>query len=102
MIGVPVLILAAVAYLVVTGGRSESTDDAYVQAAKAPISASIAGRVIEVDVTENQRVKTGQVLFRLDPVDIEAALHRDEAALAAARLQVVSLQSNLDQQRLLP
>jgi membrane fusion protein (multidrug efflux system) len=101
MIGVPVLILAAVAYLVITGGRFESTDDAYVQAAKAPISASIAGRVIEVDVTENQKVKAGQVLFRLDPVDIEAALHRDEAALAAARLQVVSLRSNLDQQRLL-
>jgi membrane fusion protein (multidrug efflux system) len=101
MVGVPVIILAVVAYLVVTGGRTETTDDAYVQAAKAPISTSIAGRVIEVDVAENQRVKAGQVLFKLDPVDIEAALHRDEAALAAARLQVVGLRASLDQQKLL-
>jgi membrane fusion protein (multidrug efflux system) len=41
------------------------------------------------------------VLFKLDPVDIDAALHRNEAALAAARLQVVALKANLDQQRLL-
>ena len=101
MIGVPVLILLAVAFLVLTGGRSETTDDAYVQAAKAPISASIAGRVIEVDVTENQRVKVGQVLFKLDPVDEITAARRADAALAAARLQVVGLRSALDQQSLM-
>jgi membrane fusion protein (multidrug efflux system) len=101
MLGVPVLILAGVGYLVLTGGRAESTDDAYVQAAKAPISASIAGRVIEVDVTENQNVRAGQVLFRLDPADELNALRRAEAALAAARLQVVTLRSTLDQQKLL-
>lgn len=100
MFGVPVLLVAGLAYMFLTAGRSETTDDAYVQAAKAPISASIAGRVIEVDVVDNQRVKAGQVLFRLDPVDIQAALHRDEAALAAARLQVVGLRANLDQARL--
>ena len=101
MIAVPLLILGAVGYLFATGGRSETTDDAYVQAAKAPISASIAGRVIEVDVVENQRVAAGQVLFKLDPVDLNAALHRADAALAAARLQVVALRSTLQQQKLL-
>ena len=101
MLAVPVLIAGGLAFLVITGGKSETTDDAYIQAAKSPISASIAGRVIEVDVTENQRVKAGQVLFKLDPVDINAALHRSEAALAAARLQVVGLKSTLDQQKLL-
>jgi membrane fusion protein (multidrug efflux system) len=100
MVGVPALILVGVAYLILTGGRSETTDDAYVQDNKAPISASIAGRVIEVDVAENQRVKAGQVLFKLDPVDEITAVHRADAALAAARLQVVSLRSMLDQQRL--
>jgi membrane fusion protein (multidrug efflux system) len=101
MVGVPVLILAGVAYLMLTEGRSESTDDAYLQEDKVPISASIAGRVVEVDVTENQRVKAGQVLFRLDPVDEQTAAHRAEATLAAARLQVVSLRSALDQQKLM-
>jgi membrane fusion protein (multidrug efflux system) len=101
MIGGPLVILAIVAFFMLTGGKSQSTDDAYVQTAKAPISAAIAGRVIEVDVVENQQVKAGQVLFRLDPADELAAAHRADAALAAARLQVVGLRAAYDQQKLL-
>jgi len=101
MFGVPVLIIAGLIYFFLTSGRTQTTDDAYVQGAKAPISTSIAGRVIEIDVKENQHVRAGQVLFKLDPVDITATLHRAEASLAAARLQVVTLHSALDQQQLL-
>jgi membrane fusion protein (multidrug efflux system) len=101
MLGAPLLILAAVAFFVLTGGKSETTDDAYIQAAKAPISPQIAGRVTEIDVVENQRVKAGQVLFKLDAADELNAAHRADAAIAAARLQVVGLQAALDQQKLL-
>jgi membrane fusion protein (multidrug efflux system) len=101
MLGVPTLILVGVAFVVLTGGKTETTDDAYVQAAKSPISASIAGRVIEVDVAENQTVKAGQILFRLDPADAKVAVQRAEANLANAGLQVVTLRSALDQQKLL-
>ncbi|MEO8926660.1 MAG: HlyD family secretion protein [Caulobacteraceae bacterium] len=100
MIGGPLVILAVVAWFVLTGGRSQTTDDAYVQVGKAPISAAIAGRVIEVDVVENQPVKAGQVLFKLDPADQQAAAQRAGAALAAAQLQVVGLRAAYDQQRL--
>jgi membrane fusion protein (multidrug efflux system) len=100
MLGGPLLILAIVAYFVLTGGKTQSTDDAYVQVGKAPISASIAGRVIEIDVKENQIVRKGQVLFRLDPIDLQAAADRADAELAAARLQVVSLRNAYDQQKL--
>ena len=55
---------------------------------------------IEVDVRENQIVKKGQVLFKLDPIDLQAAADRAEAQLAAARLQVVSLRNAYDQQKL--
>ena len=101
MLGVPALILAGLAFLVLTGGKTEATDDAYVQAAKSPISTSIAGRVTEVDVIENQAVKAGQILFKLDPADAEVAVQRAEAVLANAKLQVVTLRSALDQQKLL-
>ena len=101
MIGGPLVILAIVAFFVLTGGKSQSTDDAYIRIAQAPISAAIAGRVTEVDVVENQRVKAGQVLFRLDPQDQQAAAQRAQAALASARLQVVGLRANYDQQKLL-
>src|SRR5690348_2428961 len=93
MIGGPLLILAIAAYFVMTSGRSEGTDDAYVQAARVPISASIGGRVIELDVKENQRVKAGQVLFRLDTRDFQATMEQSAAQVAAAKLQVQALQA---------
>ena len=98
LIGGPVAILAIVAYFVLTGGRAETTDDAYIQVGKAPISSSIPGRVIEIDVKENQSVKKDQVLFKLDPVDLQVAADRADATLAAARLQVVGLRAAYDQQ----
>lgn len=101
MIAGPVIILGLTAYFVLTSGRTETTDDAYVQAAKAPISASVSGRVTEVDVVENQHVKAGQVLFKLDPADAQVAAQRAEASVSAARLQVVGLRAALDQQQLL-
>jgi membrane fusion protein (multidrug efflux system) len=54
MIGGPVLLLAVAGYFLLTGGRFETTDNAYVQSARAAISPSIDGRVIEIAVTENQ------------------------------------------------
>ena len=81
------VVLGVVAYSLLTGGRFESTDDAYVQTARTAISASIDGRVIEVDVKENQQVRKGQVLFRLDPADHQVAIAQAEAALAAAEAQ---------------
>jgi membrane fusion protein (multidrug efflux system) len=93
MLGGPLLITAIVGYFIVTAGRFQSTDDAYVQAARVPISASIGGRVVELDVKENQHVAAGQVLFRLDVNDYAATLDQAKAQLASARLQVLALQA---------
>ncbi len=98
MIGGPVLLLLIAAYFVLTGGRTQSTDDAYVQAARVPVSASIGGRVIELDVRENQPVKAGQVLFKLDTRDFAATQDQAAAQLAASKLQVEALQANYRQQ----
>lgn len=84
----PVLILAVVAYFVLTGGRYESTDNAYVQIAKTAVAPSIGGRVVEIYVRENQVVKKGQVLFRLDPRDYQANLAAAQAEVAVAELDV--------------
>ena len=98
MIGGPLLLLAIAGYFVLTSGGSQSTDDSYVQAARVPISASIGGRVTELDVSENQPVKAGQVLFRLDTSDYNAALQQSSAQLSSARLQVQALQAAYLQQ----
>ena len=98
MVGGPLLILAAVAVFVLTSGRSESTDNAYVQAEKVPVSASINGRVVDVLVHENQRVKKGDVLFRLDTQDLQTSLAQAQAELATARTEVMSLRAAYQQQ----
>jgi membrane fusion protein (multidrug efflux system) len=98
MIGGPVVILAVVLWFVLTGGRYQSTDDSYVQVARVPVSTSVAGRVVEVDVKENQPVQAGQVLFKLDPRDYQAALEQAEAALATAKSQVMTGQAGYSQQ----
>jgi membrane fusion protein (multidrug efflux system) len=62
-----------------------STDDAYVAGHIAPVSARVAGPVIEVLVTDNQQVKRGDLLVRLDPRDYETALAQAKAAVEIAR-----------------
>jgi len=94
MIGGPLILIAVAAWFVLTGGKTEGTDDSYVEAARVPISASIGGRVTELDVTENQIVKKGDVLFRLDTRDLTAAVDQAQAQLNSARLQVDALHAS--------
>jgi len=94
MIGGPVLVLLVAAYFVVTSGRSETTDNAYVQIAKAPVAPSIAGRVTEIYVHENEHVRRGQALFKLDARDYETGAEASEAAVANAALQVRALRAS--------
>jgi membrane fusion protein, multidrug efflux system len=98
MIAGPALVLIGLAWFLVTGGRFQGTDDAYVEAARVAVSPSVAGRVIELDVRENEKVRRGQVLFKLDPRDYQSAVEQGQAALATARLQVQSLKAAYAQQ----
>src|ERR1700733_16058518 len=62
-----------------TGGRDVSTDDAYVQAGRAEISTDVPGSVSEIDVHDNQIVRTGQILFKLDANSYRIAVDDAEA-----------------------
>ncbi len=99
MLGGPVLagIIALVIYL--QGGRFERTDDAYVQTASVAVSSNVSGRVQEVEVRDNQAVRKGDVLFRIDPAPFRIAVEEAEAQLAAARLQVESLKASYRQRQ---
>lgn len=98
IIGGPLILLAIVGIVIVLNSGMEATDNAYVQAEKVPVSASIAGRVVAVRVVENQRVKAGQPLFELDSRDVTVDLQQAEAQLAAARLKANSLRAEYRQQ----
>lgn len=68
--------------------RHVTTDDAFVEARVAPVSASIRGTVIDIRVDDNQHVAESEVLVRLDPRDWEVRLEQARAAAAVARSQV--------------
>ncbi len=63
----------------------ESTDDAQIDGNIVPIAAKVSGTVIEINVQDNQEVKAGTVLIRLDPRDYQVALDRAQAELADAQ-----------------
>ena len=88
------LALIAGSYWYVTGGSVMSTDDAYVEADKVGISTDVSGIVKEVDVTNNQHVDEGQVLFRLDDLPFRLALERADAQVGIVRNDLNALKAN--------
>jgi membrane fusion protein (multidrug efflux system) len=72
-----------------------STDDAQVDAHSAPIAPKIPGSISEVLVEDNQMVKAGQVLVRIDPRDYQAKADQARAALAMAESDSVGAHENV-------
>lgn len=104
-------------YWFTEGRYFESTDNAYVQADISAISPRVQGYVHEVAVGDNQRVRQGDVLLRIDDTDFaahvadaQAAVQAQQAALASndskiewqasnierAKAQIASVQADLD------
>jgi membrane fusion protein (multidrug efflux system) len=88
------LVLLAGAVWYVRGGAVMSTDDAYVNADKVGISTDVSGTVQEVNVSENQRVEAGQVLYRLDPRQFQIALDNAKANLAQVELTIEAMKQD--------
>ena len=76
-----------------------STDDAYVRADSTTIAPKVAGYLLQVLVKDNERVRTGQVLARIDDRDFKVALDQATADVAAARATIASKQAQLDVQQ---
>jgi membrane fusion protein (multidrug efflux system) len=69
-------------------------DDAYVEADKVGVSTDVPGIVAEVGVTENQHVEAGQILYRLDDLQLRLALARAEAQIGTVRDALNALKAN--------
>ncbi len=83
-----------------TVGRFQiSTDDAYVKADSTTIAPKVSGYIAEVLVRDNEPVKAGQALARIDDRDFRVALDQAKADVEAARAAVVSKLAQLEAQQ---
>lgn len=89
----PIALIAG-GYWYVTGGQVMSTDNAYVQADIVGISTDVAGTVSEIEVHDNQAVKAGDLLFRLDDAQFRFALERADAQIGVVRNDLEALKAS--------
>lgn len=94
LVVVPVLFLLGGGAAYLHGGRFVETDNAFVKADMVLVAAERAGRVVAIEVRENERVRAGQVLVRFD--DAEAALEvaSAEAGLAQRQVEIEALRAS--------
>ena len=85
-----VVALALIVGLFLYYHNRETTDDAQVDGHITPVASKIYGRVAEVMVLDNQQVKAGQVLVKIDPRDYQTALDQAKGQLALAEADAQS------------
>ena len=73
----------------------ETTDDAYVQADSTMASPKVSGYIADLLVDDNQSVKAGQTLARIDDRDFRAALDEATASVAAASASIANLEAQI-------
>ena len=97
-LGVAVAAIAG-AYFYATGGRFITTENASVRADKVAVSAFVPGTVVEVAVSENQQVRQGDLLFRIDDEPYLIALDRAEALMERVVHEVAALRASYRQKQ---
>jgi membrane fusion protein (multidrug efflux system) len=82
-----------------TGRFLESTDDAYVKADYTTIAPKVSGYIADVTVEDNQPVKAGQLLARIDDRDYRTALAQAKADVASAEAEIRNIDAQLAEQQ---
>ena len=103
MASVGVVVLAGAGaygwYWFKTGRFLESTNDAYVQADYTTIAPKVSGYISAVAVEDNEPVKAGQVLARIDDRDYQTALAQAKAEVASAEADIRNIEAQLAEQQ---
>src|SRR6266446_4771376 len=85
-------------YYLTSGRYLETTDDAYVKADSTIIAPKVSGYIAEVLVNDNEPVKAGQLLARIDDRDFRMALDQAKADVAASEAAVRNLDAQIELQ----
>lgn len=76
-------------------GKVEETDDAFITGRVHQLSSRVSGTVISVNVDDNDHVKAGQLLVKIDPADLQLAAASAKAAAAKASYQAAEAASSI-------
>lgn len=95
IVGMAVALAIVVAAFAYRASGRESTDDAQVEGHITPVGTRVGGAVLEVLIRDNQQVKAGDVLVRIDPRDYEVALAKARAQLADAEAALAQASTGL-------
>jgi membrane fusion protein (multidrug efflux system) len=85
-------------YYLTTGRYLETTDDAYVKADSTIIAPKVSGYISEVLVVDNEPVKAGQLLARIDDRDFKTSLNQAKADVIASEAAVRNLSAQIELQ----
>ena len=85
-------------YYLTTGRYLETTDDAYVKADSTIVAPKVSGYIADVLIADNEPVKDGQVLARIDDRDLKTALDQARADVAASEAAVKNLNAQIELQ----
>ncbi|KLU26498.1 multidrug resistance protein MdtN [Caballeronia mineralivorans PML1(12)] len=94
-----VVTLLLLVYVIRVWDRAPRTDDAYVYADTIDVVPEVSGRIVELAVRDNQAVKQGDLLFRIDPRSYQDALTRGKASLVALDRQIELTQRTVNAQQ---
>lgn len=95
VLAVLALIVGGVWYWLSSRGK-ESTDDAYTDGTPVTIAPKVAGYVVELRISDNTRLKAGDLMLRIDPRDYAASRDQAQAQLDVAQAQLDNARASLD------
>lgn len=96
---IPSLIIVGIIFFYsayINASKFESTDDAYVETHTVAVAPKVSGQVIEMYVTDNQHVKEGDLVAKIDPVDYQAKLAEISAKYESTLLKQKGAKATFD------
>jgi len=92
-----IFIVAIASYiLIINAAKYESTEDAYVETHTVAVAPKVSGQVVEMLVTDNQKVKEGDLVAIIDPVDYQAKLAEISARYESTLLKQKNAKANFN------
>lgn len=94
MIAVGLIILGLIAYFIIDSIKFQSTDDAYVETTTVSVSPKVSGQIVEVLIKDNQFVKEGDLVARIDDTDYKVKVDQVTAQYERTLLDQENAKAN--------